>query len=247
MIKLERRFHPLCLNPSETTRLTKIFKEKSTSVWNFNDLKSALLETSFGKCAYCECDLTKESKYMEVEHFLDKDTYPNEVVNWQNLLPSCKRCNGSKGSHNVVKTPIIDPYTSDPRHHLQFRFYRFRAKTNIGLETIGAVDLNNSDRAVMVRFEIGERLHETLLKARERLEAYKANLSTRTKNLLIATIKSVLTECQCFAEYSATTATVLHSDSEYGYIKTEMCNLGLWDSELTDLDSASSLLKLDIC
>lgn len=246
MIKLERNFHPLCLNPTETIRLTEIFKEKHTSVWNFNDLKSALLETSFGKCAYCECDLTKESKYMEVEHFRDKDTYPDDVMNWQNLLPACKRCNGNKGGHNVLVAPIVNPYEIDPRDHFQFRLYRLRAKTNIGFETIGTVDLNNSDRTVMVRFEIGERLHETLLKARERLDTYKLNLSARTRNLLIGTIKSVLRECQCFSEYAATTATILHSDAEYIYLKNEMLHLGFWDQELLDLDVASISLKLEV-
>ncbi|CAI8764347.1 hypothetical protein EMIT0P44_180030 [Pseudomonas sp. IT-P44] len=51
MIKLERNFHPTCLNPTEVERLTEIFKEKNTSVWNFSELKEALLKTSFGKCA----------------------------------------------------------------------------------------------------------------------------------------------------------------------------------------------------
>ncbi|WP_057430290.1 HNH endonuclease [Pseudomonas syringae] len=245
MIKLERNFHPTCLNPTETARLTEIFKEKHTSVWNFNDLKSALLKTSFGKCAYCECNLTKESKYMEVEHFRDKDTYPDDVMNWQNLLPACKRCNGKKSGHNVMKEPIINPYETDPRDHLQFRLYRLRAKTSIGLETIDTVDLNNSARTVMVRFEIGEQLHETLLKARERLDNYKLNLSTKTKNLLVGTIKSVLKECQCFSEYAATTATILHSDAEYAYLKNELWLLGFWDQELLDLDEASISLKLE--
>ncbi|WP_139831334.1 MULTISPECIES: HNH endonuclease [unclassified Pseudomonas] len=246
MIKLERNFHPLCLSPNETARLTDIFKEKNISVWNFYELKSALLETSFGKCAYCECDLTKESKYMEVEHFRGKDTYPDDVMNWSNLLPACKRCNGTKGDHNVEEVPIINPYETNPREHFNFRLYRFRAKTNIGLETIGAFDLNNSDRAVMVRFEIGERLHEALIKARERLDAYKLNLSTRTKNLLIGTVKSILAECQCSSEYAATTATILHSDAEYSHIKNEIMKLGFWDQELLDLDASSILLKLDI-
>jgi hypothetical protein len=183
---------------------------------------------------------------MEVEHFLDKDTFPNDVVKWQNLLPACKRCNGSKSGHNVVNEPIVNPYESDPRDHFKFRLYRFRAKTDAGLETIGVVDLNNSDRAVLVRFEIGERLHETLLKARERLETYKINLATRTKNLLIGTIKNLLKESQHYSEYAATTATILHSDAEYTHIKSELIRLGFWNQELIELDNSSLLLKLDV-
>ena len=33
---------------------------------------------------------------MEVEHFEDKKNNPNKVIEWENFLPSCKRCNGSK-------------------------------------------------------------------------------------------------------------------------------------------------------
>ncbi|EON74840.1 hypothetical protein ADIS_4703 [Lunatimonas lonarensis] len=43
-------------------------------------LKESLLELSYGKCAYCECDLKEEAKYMEVEHFEDKANNPNKVL-----------------------------------------------------------------------------------------------------------------------------------------------------------------------
>ncbi|CAI8764407.1 hypothetical protein EMIT0P44_180031 [Pseudomonas sp. IT-P44] len=184
---------------------------------------------------------------MEVEHFLDKDTFPDQVVIWPNLLPSCKRCNGSKSGHNVVTDPIVNPYTTNPRDHFEFRLYRLRPKTNIGIESLDVLDLNNSSRAVMVRFEIGERLHETLSKARERLETYLNNLSTRSRNRLIGSVKGVLKECQSESEYAATSATILHSDLEYKHVKIELQRLGLWDQELIDLDSASLSLKLDEC
>lgn len=247
MIKLERDFHPVCLNPAEVARLTEIYKDKKTSVWNFSELKEALLKTSSGKCAYCECNLTKESKYMEVEHFLDKDTFPDQVVTWPNLLPSCKRCNGSKSGHNVVDDPIVNPYLTDPRDHFQFRLYRFRPKTKIATESLDVLDLNNSARAVMVRFEIGERLHDSLIKARERLETYLSNMSTRSRNLVLGSIKGILRECQSVSEYAATSATVLHSDTQYAHIKSELQRLGLWDQELIELDGASLMLKLDLC
>ena len=109
MIKLERSFPPIFLTSIEVKRLTEEYKTTKNSVWNIVELKKALLETSYGKCAYCECDLTVESKYMEVEHFRDKDSYPDDVVEWLNLLPSCKRCNGAKGTHDTVIEPIVNP------------------------------------------------------------------------------------------------------------------------------------------
>lgn len=52
--------------------LQKSSKRAKKSVWNNEHIKSALLLSSHGKCAYCECSLTSESNYMEVEHFEDK-------------------------------------------------------------------------------------------------------------------------------------------------------------------------------
>ena len=246
MIKLERAFHPLCLSPDEVKRLTAEYKATKASVWNFDALKEALLATSQSKCAYCECDLTKESNYMEVEHFRDKGTYSDDVVEWSNLLPSCKRCNGAKGTHNVVANPIVNPYEHDPRDHFNFRLYRIRSKTSIGAESIDALDLNNSERAVTVRFEIGEGVHETLQQATDILEAYIGKQATRTKNRLLGVVKGVLKECQPSSEYAATVASIVHSDVIYAHIANELRRLGLWDTELQSLDTTSKEIAFDL-
>lgn len=245
MIKLERNFHPLCITPAEVKRLTDEFKQTKASVWNFAALKTALLSTSNGKCAYCECDLTKESNYMEVEHFRDKDSYPDDVVCWDNLLPSCKRCNVSKGTHDVVAEPIINPYEIDPKHHFQFRLYRFRATTSLGKDSLGVLDLNNSSRAVVVRFEIGEKIHESLEHALEILDTYEKNGATRTKNRLLGTVGALLLECQPSAEYSATAASVVHSSLHYETLVGKMQKQGLWTTELDGLHVQSKGVALD--
>lgn len=245
MIKLERNFHPLCLDPERSRQLTDDFKATKSSVWNFDELKNALLDTSHGKCAYCECNLRKESKYMEVEHFRDKDSHPDDVVKWSNLLPSCKRCNGSKGSHDVDKEPIVNPYEVDPRDHFTFKLYRLRPKTPIGQESIGVLDLNNSNRAVQVRFEIGEKIQESLASILDILSKYKINSATRTKNRLLGSLKGLLKECQPFSDYAATSASVVHSDASYHSIVEELKRLGLWDEELNVLDVCSRMVVLD--
>jgi hypothetical protein len=246
MIKLNKNFYPLCLNPTESKRLTGEFKATKASVWNFDDLKKALLETSHGKCAYCECDLTKESKYMEVEHFRDKDTHPDDVVKWNNLLPSCKRCNGSKGAHDVLSAPIVNPYDDDPRDHFLLKLYRLRPKTSIGEESLGVLDLNNSDRAVLVRFKIGEGVHKSLESAFEILTTYKINGATRTKNRLVGAVRNLLLECQPSSEYAATASTIVHSDETYAKLVGELGKLGLWNAELADMHAQSKSVALDV-
>jgi len=245
VIKLERNFTPICLNPTDVRRLTEEYKETGNSVWNVEALKQALLQTSYGKCAYCECDLTEESKYMEVEHFRDKDSYPDHVVNWLNLLPSCKRCNGAKGTHDTVDEPIVNPYEMDPTDHFAFRLYRFRAKTPIADSTIGTLDLNNPTRVVPVRFAVGESIHEALQTALSILDTFKINSATRTKNRLLSAISGILAECQPASAYAATAASVVHSDQTYKKIVVEMKLLELWNGELDALHNSSLAIAFE--
>lgn len=245
MIKLERAFTPLCLTPSEVSRLTIEFKSTGKNVWNIDPLKLALLQTSHNKCAYCECNLTIESKYVEVEHFLNKDRYPSEVLSWNNLLPSCKRCNGTKGSHDVVADPIINPYTTNPTHHFKLKHYRLQPKSELAKNTIHAIDLNNYTRIIKVRLEIGEDIQQSIELATEKLESYLANPSTRRRNTLMSLVTQLLTECQPEASYSATASTILHDSEVYAELKQGLENATLWTNELNKLHTTSKLLSLE--
>ncbi len=182
---------------------------------------------------------------MEVEHFRDKDSYPNHVVDWLNLLPSCKRCNGAKGTHDTVAEPIINPYEIDPTIHFKFRLYRFQARSQIAESTIGALDLNNNARVVGVRFEVGESIQQSLQTAREILDKFKISSATRTKNRLIATIEGILAECQPTSTYAATAASVVHSEQVYASVIAEMKHLKLWNAELDTLHNSSLAIAFE--
>lgn len=245
MIKLERNFHPLCLSPNEVRRLTGEYNSTGHSVWNFDELKEALLKTSHGKCAYCESTLSVEAKYMEVEHFRDKDGNPDLVVDWHNLLPSCKRCNGAKGTHDTLIEPIVNPYEADPKDHFKFRLYRFRAKSQLGKCTINTLDLNNQVRVVAVRFDICEKIQESLQTALERLTLFKEKASTLRKNRLMAIVQGILAECQPSSAYAASVASMVHSDQFYADLIDELKQLGLWNDELNGLHNSSLALAFE--
>lgn len=245
MIKLERYFTPLIMNPSTVQTLTDEYKAKGTSVWHIDDLKVALLLLSYKKCAYCECDLSEESKYMEVEHFEDKSNNPDKVMEWENLLPACKRCNVSKGTHDVKLEPIIDPFREEPKDHLTLRLYRFRGKTLTGANTIEVVDLNNYERAVAKRFEIGEALQSSIVDALEKLERFIDNKSTRSKNRLLGHVQGLLLECQKTSPYSATAASILHSETDYHQLRDKMIIKSLWTDELEQLHSLSKVISME--
>lgn len=244
MIKLNRNFTPLCLAPDIVSNLTSKFKIDGANVWNISELKKDLLKTSNGKCAYCECKVDEESKYMEVEHFEDKHSNPDKVVDWDNLLPSCKRCNASKGSHNVTVEPIVNPYETDPKLHLGFKLYRIKALSDVGQNTIDVLALNNFDRVMIKRIEVGEIIQDSIDEAVSLADQYEINASTRNRNRLFGKVRAILRECLEYSAYSATAATVLHNDPDYGLLKTKMNSLGVWSSELQDYDVRSSILAL---
>ncbi len=245
MIKLLRKETPLFLSDEKVDELTNIFKETGKSVWNNDHIKDPLLASSYGKCAYCESPLTTESNYMEVEHFEDKKNNPDKVVIWENLLPSCKKCNGAKGTHDVLTEPIINPYTDDPREHLALRLYRLKGKTEKGNCTIDVTNLNHSDRLVLSRFMIGEKVSELVETALERFELYRKNKVTRTRNRVIGVVDGLLRECQPNADYSASTATILLTDSRFLKLVECMKTESIWNEELEDHMQLALSIVLD--
>lgn len=246
MIKLERNITPIQLTPNFVQTNTTKFKADGSNVWNVQWLKNALLKIGYEKCCYCECSIIEESKYMEVEHFEDKDNNEDKVLEWENLLASCKRCNGSKGTHDVITEPIINPFKVDPRNELYFRLYKIKGKTPLGISTEGAVNLNDTERAVEKRFEVGEELEKQLENCKVRLENYIQDQTTRRKNKLVNMARELLKESLPTAIYSATCATIIMSNADYLEIKDYMEKNGLWDDELEKFHQLSSTLILEM-
>lgn len=245
MIKLERTQKPDQLDDQMARDLTQTFIRDGTSVWNVDFIKKPLLESSYGKCAYCEARIDEESKYMEVEHFKDKKDFPDDVVAWDNLLPACKKCNGNKSSYNIdTHGLIINPYDVDPRNHIYISNYRMRWRDDTGRRTVEVVYLNDTERLVKVRFEIGEMVSASLEMIRELLEDYNnGNNSVRRRNRIINGVKNLLLEAQPNAQFSSVSATILLSDPNYIWIKDCLVELDLW-ADLDDLEGTASLLTL---
>lgn len=240
MIKLFRSYTPINLKPAFVQSKTDLYKRTKEAVWNIGWLKDALKELSYGKCAYCECSLTKECNYMEVEHFEDKNHNPDKVMDWDNLLPSCKHCNGHKSTHDVIAGPIVNPFIDNSQNHLYFQHYRYKGKDAKGDMTISVLELNDGERNMVdTRFEIGNAIQETLEVLLAKLDNYNQNPSIPNQNKLTGAVHETLRQCQPESEYAALCATVLHSCDEYQKLKAGLQGNGLWTQQMDRYDSIS--------
>jgi uncharacterized protein (TIGR02646 family) len=240
MIQLTAISKPTELTEELQKELTELYKKTEESVWKQKFIERDLLKISFGKCCYCECNITKESKYMEIEHYHPKNHYDDEVVEWENLLPSCKSCNGSKGNFDTKNNEFLHPIHDNPQDHLYFLGYRLRVKNNSIkaknlLENIG---LNDKERLVDKRSEIGEAIEEQLIKLLELSIDYKNGIATHTrrKNIICNSLKNLLQEGQATSDYSALAATVILQSPDYQVIKQLFIDTVLWNEEFNNLE-----------
>ena len=247
MIKIQRISAPEELTPQVVAEKTSQFKENpNKTVWKEAYIESRLMKMSHGKCCYCECQLGEESNYMEVEHFHHKIDYPDEVVVWDNLLPSCRACNGNKGTHDTIESPIVNPTVDDPKVHLGLRDFRYRNKTDIGKETVTTLHLNDSERRCMPRFRVCTELNAKVESFLEDIQSITATSRLQEKNRMKNKVRELLEACQCDREYTAFKATTMINNNDYSALISEMRLRGLWTQDLAQLDAQMRLFELDM-
>lgn len=253
VIKLVRSPEPDELTKELQEQLIREFKlDKKKSVWNKTFIRKTLLEESNYKCAYCECFIGDGNKEMHVDHFHYKDKYEDEVVKWENLLPSCPHCNKSKSTHDTYVKPIINPFEQNPQEYFYIKNYRYYSKNSsvddIARETIGVLQLNDTDDVVKLRFAQGEALIDKIQDiyelARENREVLCED--TRKRNRVLNGCKNILKKGIRTAEFGAFMATIIQTDDDFKKLKTLLEELGLWDCELGNLDVESKSIVLAV-
>ncbi|BBH19877.1 hypothetical protein Back11_12220 [Paenibacillus baekrokdamisoli] len=235
MIKIKKLPKPTELTDEVISRLTEEFKLTGKPVWKQTYIERALLESSHSKCAYCECKLNIESKYMEVEHFQDKSSNPDLVVVWDNLLPSCKRCNGKKSNHDTLVHPIVNPALMDPREHLALNSYRFIGLTSVGEETIELLQLNDSRKVVFPRFEVSQAVHKEIESLVKKCRTYNDEKTTRRRNQIVQSASNIMEEGTAPEAYAGTVATEIINNQLFVEVIDILKSEGLWNEELETL------------
>lgn len=248
MIHIDRGDAPSELTEDVVHSKTAAFKAAPKKVvWRDKYIVEALMNMSHNKCAYCECKLGEESKYMEVEHFHDKKDFPDEVVLWNNLLPSCKKCNTSKGDHNTVLEPIINPSVDVPQQHMiLFRGVRFRGIDDMGKKTIVVLNLNDQEHHCKVRYAIGQVITEELEKLLEdSIEFMDGTRNQTSQGLgrLRNSTAALLSKGTKDKEYSAVVATALLSDDLYASLKANLQQLNIWTDEMNHLEAELQTIR----
>jgi len=235
MIKFDLQPKPTKLTEEWQEQQTKEFKNNpQKSVWNIAWLKEAVLVKSHKKCCYSEIRLDEESKYMEIDHFHPKILYKDEVLLWENLLPSCKKCNTAKGDHDTVKEPIINPFVNNPKDYLYFKNYRYYPLNNnqLGRITIDILDLNDREHFSIPRCKLGDKICERLEDIYDDIENI---FNPKKQNKYIKKIKGLLKEGDRKEEYSALISTIILSDENFQYVENQLKTNNLWDNELEKL------------
>lgn len=245
MIHIHRTAKPAELTDELCARLTAEYKENKKIVWNKPFIRNNLLQMSHFKCCYCEKRIGPGEPDMHVDHFKPKSLYPEEVVEWTNLNPSCPDCNRSKSEHDTIREPIVNPCTEDPHEYFYLKSYRYKpidtAPNSKARITIDILGLNETDKKCIPRYQMSNEILQILeqinLKAKECRTEIRTDV--RIRNRITKACRDILKMCCPDAEYSAFTATDVHTDADYNELKTILQEENCWDEELEALDQLS--------
>ena len=240
MIQLLRPPKPQKLADNEAELTERFKKNNKDAVWNRSYIRSALLEMSNAKCCYCECKVGAGEREMHVDHFKPKSIYPDLVVKWENLLPSCPHCNKEKSSHDTGAEPIVNPSEDDPREFFYLKDYRYycfdNADSSIARRTLGVLSLNDSTENVYKRYLIGNELHSKIDEIAELAIENEKILKTKTtmRNRIRNGCKNILKQGYPEAVYSAFMATLIFNDENFKTCMEILKRQDIWDDELEE-------------
>lgn len=235
MRKIELCKAPVELTPQTVQRLTDEFKTSGKVVWRKEYIKKALLEMTFYKCIYSEVSLGENSTCEEVEHFYPKSIYPDKVVEWGNLMPTCKICNAKKGDVDPNKVALINPYIDNPSDYIAFSGFICVAinRNAKGKNSILYYNLNNAHFTRPRKHQI-EQNDEVLSRLAEELN--EGLIAGNPTKRFLARLKSVLQSAQPSEPYSVCTGTALLKSDVYKTIKKELTAKEMWSAELNHLE-----------
>ena len=243
MIQLQAVPAPSELTADVVAILTTKFQQDESSVWKQKYIVKALLEMSNYKCAYSEIKLQEEGKYMEVEHFLPKSVHPDKVVEWDNLLPASKFCNGKKLNRTHS---IVHPVRDNPKEHLYMIENVIYGKSQKGRNAVIVLGLNDPDHLLKPRYEIRSATQNELHKQYVQVVNFSQNPNENQELEIVHALENLLKNGNRKEAYSATVATTILNDPHYAEIKRIFKEQNIWSIELQNLEDELTFCSLDV-
>lgn len=125
--------------------IPEVERNRLINQYNHEVIKKILFKCSHNKCAFCET--IPYGSYLEVDHYAPKNLYPELTLDWENLLPSCRKCNIYKRDHDSISEPIINPCKVDPEPYFDYEFLYIKPASNppdqlLAQRTIQVCNLN---------------------------------------------------------------------------------------------------------
>lgn len=110
------------------------------------DIKTAIVQETQGKCAYCESAMRHISPG-HIEHILPKSRVPSACFDWNNLTLACPECNRHKRDYYDAAQPLLNPYIDDPEQELAAHgpWLRHLPSRYIAMRTIQRLELNRAE------------------------------------------------------------------------------------------------------
>ncbi|HLO44159.1 MAG TPA: hypothetical protein VK175_07495 [Leadbetterella sp.] len=123
-------------------------KNKAVDKYKHFQITEAVIEILNGKCVFCESKIDTVD-YINIEHFLPKSLYFKSTFMWNNLFPSCRKCNIPKSNIDTKLKPIVNPETENPELFFVFDNLRIEVSPTSpdkikSLNTITTCDLNRT-------------------------------------------------------------------------------------------------------
>lgn len=247
MIGLVRPHAPAVLTHAFVAAGVARFVRDGSSVWNIGDIKIALSNMSGGKCAYCELGLGEGAAYLEVEHFFAKNHHPHRVLDWTNLLPACRRCNGKKNDWDVAVPGqmIVDPVLMAPATHIRLdEAYRPVGLTPEGETAVVEIGLDDICRLGVMRYKLGETFKRKVEELHVSYTTLPAAATVKKRRSVVRKVKAAIEMCGRDQPFSAVMATVLMRSADYSALKVAMMAAGDWDADLQADDATAAASSL---
>lgn len=266
MIKLNRPPEPPKLNRNKEKLTEKFYANPNETVWKKRYIVRPLYISTYKKCAYCRrtiiwnenknnVDTKDRNNFLEIDHWYPKSPHKDKVVDWDNLIPSCRICNNAKRDHDVDSNPILNPYLDNPQNYFVIDGNLLQPKINTGLAiseirkalmTIAALEFEIHINKVIIECHKG--IQELLAKVISFLnytqfDQIKSNAGLR--NTIVNTLVELLRHGQPEAEYGSFYASIILECKTYISIKEKLEENKLWDEPLQKLQEQLKSIAYD--